>query len=323
MGCFFNEGQEHSSLDNRSSRQYNRSKRSYEAKLKSLLTPKQVAQAIGVSESSLKRWCDQGILTSVRTAGQHRRLALDDVIQFLRESGHRLVRPELLGLPATTGRGATVVGRARQQLRDALLAGDEAQCRRIVFDLYLAGQSTCDICDRVLAAAFHEIGDGWQCGEVSIYRERRACEIALKALHELRLAMRTPPDEAPLAIGGTLEHDFYQLPTNMVEIVLAEAGWRATSYGSMLPAATLGQAVLDSRPQLLWISVSCIESIPEFLAEYGRLYQTAADAGTAVVVGGRALTEEIRQQMVYSAFCDNLRHLVTFAATMRQIVEHP
>jgi predicted site-specific integrase-resolvase len=27
-----------------------------------LLTPKQVARAIGVSESSLKRWCDKGVL---------------------------------------------------------------------------------------------------------------------------------------------------------------------------------------------------------------------------------------------------------------------
>ena len=292
--------------------------------MKHLVTPKQVAQAIGVSESSVKRWCDLGILTAVRTAGKHRRLALDDVIQFLRESGHQLVRPELLGLPAMAGRGATVVARARDQIRDALLAGDEALSRRIVFDLYLAGQSACDICDRVLAAAFHDIGEAWKCEEISIYRERRACEIALKALHELRLTMRTPPTEAPVAIGGTLQHDFYQLPTSMVEIVLTEVGWRANSCGTLLPAATLEDAVRENRPQLLWVSVSCIESVPDFLAEYSRLYETAAALGTAVVVGGRALTEEIRQQMVYSAYCDTLRHLVTFVATLsRHVVEHP
>jgi excisionase family DNA binding protein len=44
--------------------------------VKKLVTPKQVAQAINVSESSLKRWCDQGLLTAIRTAGGHRRLAL-------------------------------------------------------------------------------------------------------------------------------------------------------------------------------------------------------------------------------------------------------
>lgn len=284
--------------------------------MKKLVTPKQVAQAINVSESSLKRWCDRGLLTTVRTAGGHRRLALDDVVRFLRESGHPVVRPELLGLPSTVGQGATVVARARDQVRDALLAGDEDQCRRIVFDLYLSGQSAGEICDRVLAAAFHDIGDRWQCGEILVYRERRGCEIALKALYDLRQAISTPPADAPVAIGGTLEHDPYRLPTTMIEIALREAGWRATSYGTLLPAATLGEAVRENRPRLLWVSVSAIESVPLFLEEYARLFETAAELGTAVAVGGRGLTQEIRQQMTYSAYCDTLRHLVAFIATL-------
>lgn len=284
--------------------------------VKMLVTPKQVAQAIGVSESSLKRWCDRGLLTTVRTVGGHRRLAIDDVFQFLRQSGHQLLRPELLGLPSNTGQGTTVIDRARDQIRDALVAGDEEQCRRIVFDLYLARQSACDICDRVIAPALHDIGDGWECGEVTVYRERRACETVLKMLHELRMAMRTPPTEAPIAVGGTLECDPYRLPTAMIEVVLRERGWQATSLGTQLPATTLAEAVRDKRPRLLWVSVSCIESIPVFLEEYAGLYQTAAGVGAAVVVGGRALTTEVRQQMSYEAHCDTLRHLVAFAATL-------
>jgi len=233
--------------------------------VKKLVTPKQVAQAINVSESSLKRWCDQGLLTAIRTAGGHRRLALDDVFQFLRQSGQQLVRPELLGLPSNTGQAAVVIERAREQVRDALIAGDEDQCRRIVFDLYLAGQSACEICDHVLATSFHEIGDRWECGELSIYRERRACEIGFKLLHELRMAVRTPQPEAPVAVGGTLSCDPYRLPNAMIELVLRELGWQATSLGTSLPTATIGEAVRDSRPGLLWLSVSYIESVPTFL----------------------------------------------------------
>lgn len=286
-----------------------------------LVTPKQVAQAIGVSESSLKRWCDRGLLTAVRTAGGHRRLAIDDVFQFLRQSGQHLLRPELLGLPSNTGQGTTVIERARDQIREALIAGDEEQCRRIVFDLYLAGQSACDICDRVLAPALHDIGERWQCGELIIYRERRACETGLKMLHELRMAMRTPNAEAPTAVGGTLECDPYRLPTAMIEVVLRELGWQATSLGTQLPATTLADAVRDNRPRLLWVSVSCIESIPAFLDEYSGLYRAATETGAAVVVGGRALTAEIRQQMTYAAYCDTLRHLVAFAASLAAMDE--
>lgn len=284
--------------------------------MRTSVTPKQVAQALGLSESSIKRWCDQGLLPTVRTAGGHRRLAIPDVVAFLRRSGNLLVKPEMLGLPSNSGHSTAAMERARDQIGDALVAGDEEQCRRIVFDLYLSGQSACEICDRVIAPALHEIGWKWECGDASIYRERRACEMGLKTVHELLTALRPPSADAPQAIGGTLECDPYRLPTAMIELVLREQGWQATSLGSQLPTATLVEAVGDHRPQLFWLSVSCIESIPTFLAEYSQLHQAATEVGAAVAVGGRALTAEIRQQMTYSAYCDTLRHLLTFAEAL-------
>ena len=64
------------------------------------LTPKQVAYAIEVSESSVKRWCDRGLIASVRTAGGHRRIPLDRLVDFVRQGRYRLANPEAVGLPA-------------------------------------------------------------------------------------------------------------------------------------------------------------------------------------------------------------------------------
>jgi len=64
------------------------------------------------------------------------------------------------------------------------------------------------------------------------------------------------------------------------------------------------------------MSASCIESLPVFLEEYAHLQSVATEAGVEVVVGGRTLTPDLRQQMNYSAFCDTLRQLVTFAASL-------
>ena len=64
-----------------------------------LVSPKQVARAIGVSESSLKRWCDQGLIKTVRTAGGHRKMDIAEVLRYVREQDHKLVSPEILGLP--------------------------------------------------------------------------------------------------------------------------------------------------------------------------------------------------------------------------------
>lgn len=284
--------------------------------MKDLLSPRQVALAIGVSEASLKRWCDKGLLPTSRTAGGHRRLPVEGVIHFLRQTGHGIVRPEVLGLPTATGKGLPTVERAAEILGLAMDKGDEEQVDRVVLDLYLAGHSARDIFDKALAPTFHGLGDRWEHGKVEVYEERRACTLALRVLSHMRRLLPPLPENAPLAVGGTLEGDPYTLPTAMVEIALREAGWRAESLGSGHPVDTLCRAIRKERPRLFWVSVSAFPSPETLAADCDTLYETAVSHDSALVLGGRALSEEIRRQIRYSAYCDTLDHLVSFARTL-------
>lgn len=285
--------------------------------MKELLTPKQVARAINVSESSVKRWCDKGVIPTQYTAGGHRRISASGLMQFLREGQRELVHPEALGLPATSGQSARVIDRAREQLTEVLLRGDEARCRQIAVDLYAAGHRVSVICDDVFAAAFREVGNLWSCGQAEIYQERRGCGITLRALHELRSLLPTPPPDAPTAIGAAPEGDPYNLGTTMAEMVLRDAGWNATSLGENLPLSTLSVAITEHQPALFWLSCSHIADESQFLADYDALYEQHG-ADVAFVVGGYALTESIRCHMRYAAFCDNMQHLESFATTLRK-----
>ncbi|MCA9022405.1 MerR family transcriptional regulator [Gimesia sp.] len=284
------------------------------------LTPKQVSRAIQVSESSVKRWCDKGVIPTQYTAGGHRRIAFSELIEFLRTSKYQLIRPEVLGLPSTTGQTVWVIDRAAAQITEALLAGDEEQCRQIILDLYLAEHCISSICDLVLARAFNNIGDRWECGEAEVYQERHGCEVSLRILHELRTLIPPPPSDAPVAIGGTPEGDQYSLATTMVELVLRDSKWNAVSLGTNLPFATLRAAILQHRPRIFWLSVSHIINVQDFIREYTELYDEFG-LDVAFVVGGRAMTESIRQQIQYSAFCDNVRHLESFAQTIKHATE--
>jgi MerR family transcriptional regulator, light-induced transcriptional regulator len=289
--------------------------------MEQFISPKLVAQAIGVSESSIKRWCDRGLLQTVRTAGGHRRMTMNSVVEFIRSTGQLLVEPQLLGLPADTGRGETSLLRSRDQLTQALIEGDETRARKLVFDLYMAATPAVEIFDKLLAPTMHAIGERWAQNSIEVYQERRACEIVLRILFELRTILPVVRADAPYAMGGTLSKDPYKLATTMVELVLREAGWRAESYGTDLPLCTLGAAAIHMQPRLCWMSVSCIEDVPKFQAEYARFAELALNSGIAIVVGGRALTEAIRREMNYSAYCDTFRHIVQFAgAIYRPIV---
>ena len=279
--------------------------------MSSQLSPKQVARALGVSESSLKRWCDQGLIQATKTSGGHRRLATESVLDYLRKSGQALANPELLNLPVRAGNGPRTLERAQEDLLAAALAGDEACCQQILLDLHVAGIPLSRVSDEVIAKVFRLIGEQWECGETEVYCERRAVQACARAIYSLRQSLPPIATTAPVAIGGTAACDPYTLPTNLVELVLRQCGWVAHSLGSGLPFSTFARAIVDLRPRLFWLSVSHLECEAKFLDEYGAFYETVSPR-VCVVVGGRALHEELRQQMKYGSYCDTLQHLEAF-----------
>jgi hypothetical protein len=114
-------------------------------------------------------------------------------------------------------------------------------------------------------------------------------------------------------MGGALEGDHYALPTAMAELVLRDAGFRATSLGTSIPADSLARAVRDARPDVFWLSVSHVGAEADFVARFATLSAACAEAGAALVVGGRALTDGLRQRMTFAAYGDTMRHLAAFA----------
>jgi methanogenic corrinoid protein MtbC1 len=287
--------------------------------MRDLLTPKQVARAIDVSESSVKRWCDKGIIPTEYTAGGHRRITLANALEFLRAGKYNLVHPESLGLPPTSGRTTRVVGRTCDQLAWALVSGDFNLCRQIVIDLYLAEHSISVICDDFFAAAFRQIGDQWSCGDVEVFQERQGCQISLRLLHELMAILPASSVDAPLALGCSPPGDQYTLGTTMAELVLRDSKWNATSLGSNLPFNTISAAIRQRRPKLFWLSCSYIANESEFLAGYQELFDEYVP-NVAFVVGGFALTESIRRRMKFAAFCDNMQQLENFGQTLRAAI---
>ncbi|MEO6025381.1 MAG: helix-turn-helix domain-containing protein, partial [Candidatus Binatia bacterium] len=65
-----------------------------------VLSTRSLAHALGVSESSIKRWVDDGTIRSARTVGGHRRIPRVDAIRFVRATRASVVHPEILGLAA-------------------------------------------------------------------------------------------------------------------------------------------------------------------------------------------------------------------------------
>lgn len=283
-----------------------------------MLSPREAAKAIGVSESSLKRWCDQGVIDTVRTVGGHRKVPISNLIRFIRERNQPILRRDILGLPARKEGSELPLDQGGTILAESLLTGDESLARQVIFDFYLNKNSISTIFDDVVCPAFREIGHRWENQTAEIYQERRSCEILQRILFELR-RMQRDPDLAWTACGGTFEGDEYSLPTTMVELVLRDAGWNATSLGSSIPAQSMKTAIFETRPKLFWVCASSISNMETFVSEFKSLWQTAQATGTAVVIGGRGFTADVRERLTYCCYCDTMQQLEAFAKSMRQL----
>lgn len=286
--------------------------------MKELLSPKQVAASIGVSESSLKRWCDQGVIASERTPGGHRRIRVGEVVRFLREQKHPIVRPEVLGLPPGSGEGPRTIAKATRSLLEALTSGDSHRARRLVFDLYLSGVSVVSLCEQVVGPAMHSIGDEWECGGIEVFQEHRACEIVNRLLYDLRSILPPAEPGAPLAIGGTPPGDPYRLASLMVELVLVDEGWETVSLGSSLPFGTMAAAATTHEPSLFWLSVTHADDADALRRGFDGFLDTTPTS-MQVVIGGQGvdpwLSDRADGERVHR--CDDLESLLQTVSVMR------
>ena len=312
------------------------------------LSPKQVAEALGASESSLKRWTDTGRLRATRTPGGHRRIAVREAVRFARESDVHIARPEVLGLPprrrSRRRRGDAPDGAAEladesgQLLYDCLHSGDELGARSLVIQPYLDGHNVAAILDGPVRYAMQQLGELWHDTQAGVLIEHRATDIVLRALNQLRTLLGPEPansrfddqhlDEqaddhrgagarAPIAVGGAPSGDPYLIPSLAAACVLADAGFDSINLGPDTPTSALIEAVSQYKPRLVWLSCSATGTrMPAADALYELADQFAAHR-TALVIGGNRAEEmkTLRHPNVH--FGGTMAELAAFAGGLR------
>lgn len=251
-----------------------------------LLSPRALADALGVSESSLKRWIDAGRIRATRTGGGHRRVALPDAIAFIRSSNTPVAKPELLGLSHAT---AKAVSRASGDVEDralyeALVGGDVRAMQAWVEARLESGLSVAGLCDGPLRDAMHAVGELWQHDADGVFIEHRASDICIQTLATIRSRVGVP-DDAPLALGCAPEDDPYMVPASMAALVLATEGYRTINLGPDTPTSALHRAIAAHRPSIVCMSVSA--PLPPSQAHEIADFFATLPGDIASLIGGR------------------------------------
>src|SRR5271166_3431234 len=113
------------------------------------LKTRMVAEALGLSVSTIKRWVDSGAIHAVRTTGKHRLIPRSEAIRMAHELG--LAGAEIRKLAGIPSSELTAVDEQTcdwlcQMLRD----GQAQQAKGLIRSFYLSGRSAVALADDLI-----------------------------------------------------------------------------------------------------------------------------------------------------------------------------
>jgi MerR family transcriptional regulator, light-induced transcriptional regulator len=248
-----------------------------------ILSTRSVAEMLGVSEATVKRWSDAGTVKCFRTPGGHRKFRLRDVKDFLSDQ-----RPADAprGPVKSSPKGSASMNGSALEARQLALAADVDGVTSFIASRRLEGLTIAQVFDQCLAPAVHSIGDDWAQGRLSAAQEHIASSTLIEVLSRIRPLVENRGIDRGRALCACMGQERHDLALRMTALALDSEGFRAAMLGGNVPAADLALMVSGVRPALLALSASSHSNIEHLKGDLAVIASAAHAAGTRLVVGG-------------------------------------
>ena len=285
------------------------------------LTSKEAARLLAVSEASVKRWADNGLLPTLKTAGGHRRFRPSDIAAFRHETSRETERHATRSAAPieslrSSSRGLSTLEAVAESLHKSLVAGDKDGTAALLIRLHLEGISVATIADEVLCPAMRRVGDLWHQGTLSVAEEHVASRTAMEALSSLRSTIQRV-GHGVRALCCTTEDDFHEMPLQVAVLTLEASGWDVINLGTSTPFYSIAEAVARFSPRLVCIASTLLEGLDRGAREFADLRKIAQRKGIVMALGGAGFTE-VTPRFPAELIAENFKQLENFAASIKE-----
>jgi DNA-binding transcriptional MerR regulator len=256
----------------------------------------ELSRRSGVSPELLRAWERRyDLLRPARSAGGTRLYAPEDlerVRAMQRHLADGLAAAEAAALASRSAGPAPSAGALddlHRELEVALLAFDEPRAQAII-DSLLAAATLDTVLSKVLVPYLHDLGEGWERGEVSIAQEHFASSVLRGRL--LGLARGWDRGLGPRVLLACAPGEQHDLGLICFGLALRERGWRIGYLGADTPIDSVASAALAFAPGFVVLSAVTAERFSAIadelreLAKATRLCLGGAGAAAADVGAG-------------------------------------
>ncbi len=180
----------------------------------------------------------------------------------------------------------------KDQLKQALIAGDAATVNALTAALLATGASAREILDGALLPGMEVVGARMRSGECFIPEVLLSARTMQGALDLLRPHMAAGDSaSAGTVVIGTVEGDLHDIGKNLVAMMLSGAGFAVVNLGTGVTAAAFVAAVREHQPLILGMSALLTTTLPHMAETIAALKEAGLREGLKVMVGGAPVTQ--------------------------------
>ncbi len=285
---------------------------------KTVLSTADVARLFNVTETTVKRWADEGALKCQKTPGGHRKFVIKYVIEFAEKNN---IEPlgALEMTPEEEGSSKLQLAVLERDVRklsrefvERLLSPTDSSLLHYLSYLYEHKIPLWQIYDDIIRLGFRDIGSRWEEGALGIEQEHLASHKTLDALARLQSQIHLKEPNGRSVLLACLGEEAHEIGLRCIGYLFEAEGWRVHYLGAQTPLIALVRAVRTMRPTAVCVSLTCASG-PDFRhAMLEELAASAKDSGAIAILGGRAAAEQANVHQWFDVVASTARDLDQF-----------
>ena len=181
-----------------------------------------------------------------------------------------------------------VLAEAKEQYGQAQVAGEPSLAHAVIKAALSRGIERADVYLEVLAPTQIRLGELWHEGTINVAQEHLATSITIDVMDSLRQGMNTQTGLGMRAAVTPVEGDPHWLGARVIADFLAMDGWEVDFLWTGTPAKDLAEYVRQRNVDLVALSVTQTEFLPNARAAAAAIRERNGPAAK-ILLGGRAL----------------------------------
>ena len=275
-----------------------------------------------MTETTVKRWADEGTLQCQKTPGGHRKFPVRHVVEFAELHNYDPVG--VLSPQAQSGRNDMLqiavlhrdVPALVEMFVEKALSPDRMDLYFFFSYLYEHRFPLWEMYDKVLRPGMTKIGDLWERGDIGVNQEHRASYETLDALARLQAEVFIKPANGKSVVFACIGEELHEIGLRSAAYVFEAEGWTTHYIGARTPVAAVVQALRDFVPSVLAISLTSPTDTLRLIADLCSALNEAHAMKVPMILGGAGISPEIRDQTPADAFLASARDILEFTARL-------